>query len=335
MDSNINQEILDVFSTHNLEVPNIPIDRKYWLLRTEGGSWYEEFTSEEYIAIGWNKLDNRQYCESVNKDSALQILKKYYPESKQQTLIINNIDKFYNKMNIGDIVILPSEGSQVLMFCEITGDVYNQEISQTEIDEGSCPYIKRRKIRTIKPISKRNLDLKLFKMLQSHHTISNINDYANEIDSSLHDFYIKGDKIVYSIKINKKTNLSAENIRTLTNIPWIVNEYIENDFYDLSNLTSTIYIKSPGKQEYESKGVAGAKYFVGLCIVTNILLGGKIEIAGLHYESNGVFEEYLKLKELKLKEAKERNRHQVEILKLKTEGEAEVPDINKYKKTSN
>ena len=67
-------------------------------------------------------------------------------------------------------------------------------------------------------------------MLQSHHTISDINDYANEIDSSLHDFYVKGEKIVYSIKINKKNNLSAENIRTLTNIPWVANEYITNDF---------------------------------------------------------------------------------------------------------
>ncbi|MGK8549754.1 hypothetical protein [Staphylococcus epidermidis] len=335
MKEKLNKEILEVFSSHNLEIPNIPVDRKYWLLRTEGGSWYEEFTSDKFIAIGWNKLDKKEYCENVHKESALRILDKYYPENKQQTLIINNIDKFYNKMKIGDIVVLPSEGSQVLMFCEITGDVYNQKITQTEIDEGNCPYIKRRKIKTIKSISKRNLDLKLFKMLQSHHTISDINDYANEIDSSLHDFYVKGEKIVYSIKINKKNNLSAENLRTLTNIPWIVNEYIHNDYYNLSNLTSTIYIKSPGKQEYEGKGISAAKFFIGFCIITNFLLGGNIEIKDFHIETNGVIKENIKLKEQKLKEDKEKNRHQEEMQKLKNEGEAEVPDINKYKKTSN
>ena len=66
-------------------------------------------------------------------------------------------------------------------------------------------------------------------MLQSHHTISDINDYANEIDSSLHDFYVKVKNCLFH-KINKKNNLSAENIRTLTNIPWVANEYITNDF---------------------------------------------------------------------------------------------------------
>ncbi|OIS56041.1 hypothetical protein A4A32_01665 [Staphylococcus equorum] len=335
MEESLNKQILDVFASHNLEIPNIPKKRKYWLFRTEGGSWYEEFTNEEFIAIGWNKLDKKEYCESVHKKSALRILDEYYPENKQQTLIINNIDKFYNKMNIGDIVILPSEGSQVLMFCEITGDVYNQNVSQTEIDEGSCPYIKRRKIKTIKSIGKRNLDLKLFKMLQSHHTISDINDYANEIDSSLHDFYVKGEKIIYSIKINKRTNLSAENLRTLTNIPWIANEYIHNDFYDLSNLMSTIYIKSPGKQEYQGKGVPAAMFFVGFCIISNALLGGNIEIKDFHFETNGFIEGSIKLKEQKLKEQKEENRHQEEMKRLKIEGEAEVPDINKYKKTSN
>ena len=102
------------------------------MLRTEGGSWYEEFTNDEFIAIGWNKLD-KKYCQNVHKESALRILDKYYPENKQQTLIINNIDKFYNKMKIGDIVVLPSEGSQVLMFCEIIGNVYNQKLHKQKL----------------------------------------------------------------------------------------------------------------------------------------------------------------------------------------------------------
>ena len=77
----------------------------------------------------------KEYCQNVHKESALRILDKYYPENKQQTLIINNIDKFYNKMKIGDIVVLPSEGSQVLMFCEIIGNVYNQKITQKLMKE--------------------------------------------------------------------------------------------------------------------------------------------------------------------------------------------------------
>ena len=102
------------------------------MLHTEGGSWYE-FTNDEFIAIGWNKLDKKSIAKMFIKESALRILDKYYPENKQQTLIINNIDKFYNKMKIGDIVVLPSEGSQVLMFCEIIGNVYNQKLHKQKL----------------------------------------------------------------------------------------------------------------------------------------------------------------------------------------------------------
>ena len=98
---------------------------------------------------------------------------------------------------------------------------------------------------------------------------------------------------------------------------------------------STIYIKSPGKQEYEGKGKNAAKYFVGFCIISNILLGGKVEIKNFTIETNGLAEEYIKINEQKLKEDHEKNRHQEEMEKLKIQGEAEVPDINKYKKTPN
>lgn len=36
-------------------------------------------------------------------------------------------------MKIGDIVVLPSEGSQVLMFCEIIGNVYNQKLHKQKL----------------------------------------------------------------------------------------------------------------------------------------------------------------------------------------------------------
>lgn len=252
----VNEEIVDIFNSFNLEVPNVSVNRQYWLVRTEGGDWYEEFTKESFIAIGWNEIDKSDYLQSVNRTVVEKIISKHYPESKQHSLIINNIDRFYNKMKIGDIVLIPSEGSKYITFAEITSDVFLKEVSETQVDEGYCSYSKRREIKTLKTIPKNDLDLKLFKMLQSRHTISNINDYAREIDSSLYDFYIKGERIIYSIKINKKRELTAENIRTLANIPWIANEYINNDFYHLSELISTIYVKSPGKQEFEGKGLS-------------------------------------------------------------------------------
>lgn len=335
MSLSINEQIINEFNSFNIEIPNIPMDRKYWLVRTEGGNWYDEFVTDNFIAIGWNEINNKFYLDKIYRNQVDNLLNEFYPEKKQHSLIINNIDRFYNEMSKGDIVLIPSEGSKFITFAEITSDVYLEEISETKKDEGYCYYEKRREINCIKTISKSDLDLKLFKMLQSRHTISDIDDYSKEIDSSLYDFYVKGERIVYSIRVNKQSDLTAENIRTLTNIPWIVNEYIDNDYYDLSELLSTIYIKSPGKQEYEAKTPYGARFLISLAFGVHILLGGRFSIGDFELENKGIIQDMIKYKELKLEETKEKNRHEEEMEKLKIQGEAEAPDINKYKKTSN
>lgn len=337
MKNTLNHEIMEVFNEYNLDLPNIPTDRKYWLVRTAGGTLYDEYLNDEFIAIGWNKLDNKEYCESVNKEAAIKILKEHYSENKQHSLILNNINRFFNKMKVGDIVLLPSTSSREIAFCEITSDVYIHRSSEEYKNDKKCQYIKRRKIRVLKKVLKNNLNLKLFKMLQSRHTISNINDYSKEIDSTLHNFYVKGESIFYTIKINKQKNLKAESIRTLTDIPWIAKDFLVNCNYDLSNLTSTIYIQSPGKQEYVGKGKQGAKFMIGLAIVCTFLLGGEVEMkgAGIRLKTQGISEQFIKVENQKLEKQKELYRHKEAMQKLQKEGKAQAPDINKYKKTSN
>ncbi|MFI3132028.1 restriction endonuclease [Mammaliicoccus sciuri] len=309
-----NKEIIDFFHDNDFDITNIPTDRKYWLIRTEGGEWYEEFTNEKYISIGWNEISDSKYCENVNKEQAIKILEKNYPEKSQHTHTLNMIKRFYKEIKIGDIVMIPSEGSQTINFGEVTSDVKIVNPTETQLDEGNCPHIKRRSVNWIKKISKNNLDLKLFKMLQSRHTISNASDYSNEIDSSLYDLYVKGNNINMSIFVNKERNLSAYYLKTLTTLPWLLEEFIQDLDYDLNELESTIYIKSPGKQEIIAKGKKGAKYILYSSIAMTVLFGGNFEYKGLTVETKGALQPIL---DYSIDNKKEDNRHEEQIYQIK------------------
>ena len=45
--------VSDILSLFN--VPKIE-ERNYWLVRTDGGNYFEDFTRNNYIAIGWDYL---------------------------------------------------------------------------------------------------------------------------------------------------------------------------------------------------------------------------------------------------------------------------------------
>lgn len=322
MNENSNQEMINLLNEIGFKLPNIPTSRKYWLLRTEGGEYYQQFKSEAFVSIGWNEVSEKKYTESVNKIEAEKLIQEANPEHKQIGLILGNIKKFFNEINIGDVVLIPSEGSQTISFGIVESDVYIDEPTETQIDEGDCPHFKRRKVKWLKDISKHKLDLKLFKMLQSRHTISNANDYAKEIDSSIYDFYIKGSYVHYSISIHKESNLTASNLRSLTNLPWILDEYVKDTDYDLDTLETTIYIKSPGKQEYIAYGKKGLLWMLGASIAIVALNGGSVEVAGNKIETPGAFEKYIEI-------TKVENQHELEMTKLKNEAliQAPTPEI--------
>ena len=37
-----------------LKIPSVPEDIHYWIIRTNGGEYYEDFTLHEYISISWD-----------------------------------------------------------------------------------------------------------------------------------------------------------------------------------------------------------------------------------------------------------------------------------------
>ena len=321
----VNKEMYLEFKNYGIDIPNVPKDRNYWLIRTAGGEWYDEFTNDGFIGINWNEL-SIDHCESVNRTAAEIIISNYYPESKQPGKIINNIYKFYKQIKSGDLVMIPDQNSKKINFGIVEEDSpYELTVSQTKIDEGYCPFIKRRKITWVKEVYRSHFSLKLFRMMQSHNTISNANDYADEIDSILNDFYLKGDTVHYKIKVNKENDLTYQSLRTLVNIPWDLANYINSD-YNLNDLITTISVQSPGDQKLVGKGKKSVTFFVGLSILLTFpvtaIVGGKVVLKDFSFETNGLLNSLFKNND---SENKELLRKLEEIEKLKKENDIRTP----------
>lgn len=328
----INKEMYLKFKEFGIKIPNISVERNYWLVRTSGGVWYDEFSNDNFIGINWNEL-TKKHCKTDNRTEAEAIISYNYPESKQPGKIIKNIIKFYQEIKTGDVVMIPDENSKKINFGIVTGEkVYETTVSQTKIDEGYCPFKKRRKVSWVKEVYRKDFSLKLFRMMQSHNTISNANDYADEIDSILNDFYLKGDSIHLKIRVDKENDLTYQTLRDLVNIPWDLADYIDSD-YNLNELITTISVQSPGDQKLIGKGPKAVSYVVGLLTLlsfsTVAIIGGKSTLNhnGISFESPGLLKLFLKDDNTKKEDF---TRKLEEIEKLKKENNIKTPNVKEY-----
>ena len=84
-----------------LGIPIIDANRKYWLVRTEQGSLWEEFKADSYIAINWNELSNLSELKKTDDSEAEKDLKnkivELYEVDKPGT-ILNTIRNFVFEM---------------------------------------------------------------------------------------------------------------------------------------------------------------------------------------------------------------------------------------------
>lgn len=275
-----------------LGIPEISNNRKYWLIRTNKGDYYDEFINMNYVAIGWNKLDKELLIDTpevpLNIDSLKVHIKNFYPDQKVPGLVARHIYTFVNDMKKGDIVIIPSVNSKIISFGEILEDNIYYEKSDEDIEDKLedlsaeqyvsientecekedsfdcidsfesdkyCNYIKRRSIKWLKAEKRVHLDPKLFGALNSHIAICNITSYAPYIDRTLDFFFIKNNELHLLLNVTKKSGLSFNEYREFFNsINSILNNYSEqtNSNIDTNNLEIKTRIESPGIMEFIS-----------------------------------------------------------------------------------
>lgn len=307
----------------------ISTERNYWLVRTKGGRFFEDFYFNGYIAIGWNKINISNINgreEKVVLEEMKQEISEFYKEEKIPGKPAGQIYRFVKKMKKGDIVLVPNSDSKFIAFGEVLeDDIYFESIESEDIDidilekdllyngseeliqeylkEIRCPFEKRRKIRWLKEVDRNELDSNLYGLLNSHGAVSDASKYSYSIDRELSSFYIKGDKAHIVQKVTTKEDVAAiDLINFVSSNLKLIDLYNETFGSNISkdDITMKLNVQSPGPIDLQGCIMAvGAMALVGV-----FLVGGNVSFkkdsegnTDFNASSEGFIEKLIKLRE--------------------------------------
>lgn len=208
----------------NLEV--IDASAKFWLVRTKGGLFFDEFYNNSFIALGWNFI-TKEILSSIKSDSDMKVFKEkvslQYPDTKKPGYPISQSEKFIFEMKEGDIIAIPDKGTNNIAFGKLVR--YHEdnsfdcvkEVEILKLIEGGwhetielqCPYQKRWEVKWIKQLRFASLNPNLFPVFSSRHGLSNIDENANYILSSIYPFYYWNNNISFSFKVKREKAVDA------------------------------------------------------------------------------------------------------------------------------
>lgn len=287
-----------------LHIPIVPDDIHYWIIRTNSGEYYDDFVLHGYVSISWDYIslnalntktedELKRLIEVYEKDPSLA---GFYDDESEEapkgkiTSILNKINRFVFEIKKGDIILIPSKNSDRITIAKVVGDVYESEHYVEEyIKENPdteivpCPYKKRRKIKSLKTITKNQMDIYLAKGFNSQHALSNMDEYAPFIDRTIYGIYCKGDELHTTIHAGHPNGLTLKELVRLSSC-------IEKEAYhiasqcgipfDSSQIEIKLNIHSPGLIELIGALAGGG---IVLSVLTfslnNLVNGGKLNIS--------------------------------------------------------
>lgn len=239
-------------------VPIIRKDQKIWFFRTKGGKFYYDFITNGYIALGWDLIPSNLITDaSKSREVKKSEIEKLYPEEKRPGLILGQIDVFYNRMHVGDLVLIPDEGTKTVAIGKI-GDLV--ECVKRKPDDGEhakCAFLHRRMVEWQKSIDAWQ-DIYLFKVLRAQQTISDVTDEAKLVFRNLFPVYISGDSI--HVTFQKAT---AENLSLASNVDLLSN------FMQITDATAKLYGKDSFNNELTMKTAVGSPGFLEIITPNN------------------------------------------------------------------
>ena len=283
------------------EVKTVQTKIGYWLVRTMGGDYYKEYTSNEYIAIGFNEIsiaDIKQanmYGKKASEQlklmlEAKRLTDKQLDDEKDPGYAANQMLNFYNKINVGDLIVIPGKNSDYVAIARVESEVYEEQNIPKLPDY--CQFKKRRGIKVLKKLYRSRLNPKMLQMFSSHHIISDVSAYAEYIDSSVSDFYSKDDITYLVLRVKEEDNLRALDFGVMPSLIQLLEEFVEEyqiADIDVNDIKGKICVQSPGDILMFATSPGGLM-LIGLFIY--FLTGGKIELNrenGFKMEGGNIF----------------------------------------------
>ncbi|RAR46447.1 hypothetical protein [Flavobacterium lacus] len=262
----------------------VPQGKRYWIVRTEGGEYFESFTNFNFVAIGHEEITLKKVDDlkkaSKNLDELRLKLKTHIENilpDRNAGLMAGQIVRFIYEMKKGDIVVVPSEGSAFISIGEVQQTLL-LEVTDLDLDRTGCPYRKRKKIRWHKTVSKKSSDILLRNAMQSHQALNDITHYGDIVERSISDFFKIDDETSIIINVNRESNVPAPDLLYFgSDILRFTEGFIKhhNLHFDVSDIQIKINVNSEGKTQFISKN-GRLILLVGLVIIG--LTGGGLTI---------------------------------------------------------
>lgn len=338
---------MDTESANILKILEIPKETKYWLVRAGRGEEYEDFKQSSSIGIQYNQisLENLIQLEKISinvpeltpsgRKRKSETIEKEYNKKKKDlytSLVLRNIrpkpskngasqigsrlQNFYNKMNIGDIVIVPYRSSRKFLIGIISSEMYEltdeeylelkNKVELNSIGQKISVCKKRRKITWVNEVNREWINPKLLYTVNMHQSVIDITDYGKYIDGLLSPVYIKDNVIYGKISVRTKDNINSEVWETLYKT---INKLKNKD--DVIDIKSNV--ESPGSLLL-SMGIGGTIFSFICCV---LYFSKEISVFGVKFQGikrslNEEKKEKLENKNLEIKNEKDK----IELEKL-------------------
>lgn len=235
---------------NEFKLPIVGDNSRIWFFRTQSGLYYFDFFINQYIALGWN-LISASFAKDLSQSAATkkELISELYPEEKRPGLIWGQMDTFYNKMQVGELVVIPSCGGQKIAV-GILGDIIS-EVKHKYLEEdeyAKCEYTHKRAVKWLKQIDLWT-DVYLSKVLRAQQTISDITEYSEMIYRNLYPCYISNDGTHITLQKNSNSEYKIRDSITLQSSVLKMHSALAA-YYDQPDQSDEIIIKtavgSPG-----------------------------------------------------------------------------------------
>ena len=265
------EELGDIF--------NIPVaseTQQVWFIRTSGGDYYDDFRFNNYVAIGWDKIPaewiikkplfsrNDEENDTDESKPLLPLSEKefkrrvstLYPDETRPGLVYGQLNSFYNVMQVGDWIVIPSKSTQDLTI-GILGDILHEDIERRIVpdnDYENCAYTHKRSVAWQREIPA-SYDIYLQRSLRAQQTISNITDISGLVFRHLYPVYVVNNEVRVTFQKTTDGELNA-----LNNIELI------RSVIDIADQIASLYKVEPFNKDFTMKTAVGSPGIIELII---------------------------------------------------------------------
>ena len=273
-------------------IRNISDNKRFWMIRTKKGFFFDEFIDNNYVALGWNTITQENDFGKSQEEVLKESIKNWYGDSRPAGAI-NKCKSFIYDIHVGDYILIPNSGSEKIAIAR-AGEYYEDEKKgvkdeldvipridndEKEIIKVKCPYRKRRHIEVLKIISPALMSYNLRQAISNYHGLSNLDKYGEYILNCLYDCYIYKDNLNIAINVKQKNPLKP---RQISKLLYSFTEFVCS-ISDVDNISTTINLNSPGSVRMKLKNavlnITKAKW--PLIFIFIAITGGKVNDAEL------------------------------------------------------